>query len=156
MKPVGIVHSPYKTSKGVPVQPGVAKGAEGRVELFPEYEPALKDLDGFDRIWLVCWFHRARQPKLKVVPYRDTVERGLFATRAPSRPNPIGISPVRLLGVEGNMLHVADIDLLDGTPVLDVKPYSPLFDCFSGSKAGWLDNSKPDARRRADDRFEAK
>lgn len=153
LKPIGVIHSPFKQAEGTPIQPSAAKGAEATVEVFEEYRQALKDLDGFERIWLVCWFHRAAKPRMRVVPYLDDTERGLFATRATSRPNPIGISAVRLLRVEGNILTVADVDILDGTPVLDIKPYSPHFDCFQPSKSGWLDQSDRH-RRLADDRFE--
>ncbi len=153
VKPIGIVHSPFRESSGTPIQPKVAKQAEGTVELHAEYREGLDDLAGFDRIWLLCWFHRAAEPRLHVVPYLDDTERGLFATRAPSRPNPIGLSPVRLLGIDGNVLRVAELDILDGTPVLDIKPYSPRFDCFPEAASGWLDLADH-GRRQADDRFE--
>jgi len=151
VKPIGIIHSPFTQSAGMPIQPAVAGGAEGRVEVFPEYSPGLKDLEGFERIWLVYWFDRSADYKLLVRPYLDPAERGLFATRAPSRPNPIGISPVRLLGVEGNIIRIGDVDILDGTPLLDIKPYSPRFDVFKGARSGWLDAAGPGGA--ADDRF---
>jgi len=154
VRPIGVVHSGFSDSAGTPIQPRVAHGAEGTVEIFEQYHEALQDLEGFDRIWLVCWFHRAAAPRLLVTPYMDKTQRGLFSTRAPSRPNPIGISPVRLLGIEGNTLRVADIDILDGTPLLDIKPYSPFFDCFDGSRSGWIDETDRQ-RVNADDRFEA-
>jgi len=153
-RPIGVVHSEFTDSTGTPIQPRVAHGAKGTVEVFEQYHDALRDLEGFDRIWLVCWFHRAAPPRLRVTPYMDKVQRGLFSTRAPSRPNPIGISPVRLLGIEGNTLQVADVDILDGTPLLDIKPYSPFFDCFDVSRSGWLDETDRQ-RTNADDRFEA-
>lgn len=153
VRPIGIVHTPFQESKGTPIQPRMADGQTGTVEVFPEYTEALQDLDGFDRIWLVCWLHRATTPQLRVKPYLDNKERGLFATRAPSRPNPIGISAVRLLGIDGNILQVADVDILDDTPLLDIKPYTPHFDCFEGVRSGWLDESDR-KRRRADDRFQ--
>lgn len=154
LKPIGVVHSPFKQAKGTPVQPRVATSAQGTVEVFGQYREGLKDLAAFDRIWLVCWFHRASAPRMQIVPYLDDTERGLFATRAPSRPNPIGISPVRLIRVDGNILTVSELDVLDGTPLLDIKPYSPHFDCFEESKSGWLDQSDHH-RRFADERFEA-
>lgn len=154
LRPIGVVRTPFRESAGTPVQPRMADGARGTVEISEEYVEGLADLDGFDRIWLICWFDRAREPRLRVTPYLDDNERGLFATRAPSRPNPIGISSVRLLGIEGNTLEVADVDLLDGTPLLDLKPYSPRFDCFPEARSGWLDASGQKAGR-ADDRFEA-
>ena len=153
VKPIGLIHSSFTRPKGTPIQPAVADGAEGTVELFEQFIPGLKDLDGFARIWLVHWFHRAPEPKLLVKPFLDKAERGIFAVRAPCRPNPIGISPVRLLRIEGNVLHIADVDIIDRTPLLDIKPYAPRFDCFEAARSGWLD----DVHRRptvADDRFE--
>jgi len=144
LKPIGIIHSPFTGSAGTPIQPAFARGAEAHVEVFEQYQDGLKDLEGFDRIWLLYWFHRARKYRLRVTPYLDNFERGLFATRAPSRPNPIGLSAVRLLGVEGNTLHVADVDMLDGTPLLDIKPYTPRFDHLTVARSGWLDNVNPD------------
>jgi tRNA (adenine37-N6)-methyltransferase len=153
VKPIGVVHSPFRRASGTPIQPERANRAEGTVEVFKEYQEGLEDLEGFDRIWLICWFHSVCTPRLRVVPYLDDTERGLFATRAPSRPNPIGISPVRLLRVDKNILTVSDLDILDGTPLLDIKPYSPRFDCFERSRSGWLDQTG-DRDRVADDRFE--
>ena len=152
LKPIGIIHSPFKESSGAPIQPRFADGAEGTVEVFDEYAAGLKDLDGFDRIYLLCWFHRAKQHRLHVTPYLDTVERGLFATRAPSRPNPIGLSNVRLLGIEGNILTVSELDIIDGTPLLDIKPYCPRFDCYEAVRSGWLDDI-PENHTKADGRF---
>jgi len=153
IKPIGIIHSPFNESAGTPIQSGMTAGTEGTVEIFEEYKPGLKDIDGFERIWLMYWFNRASLPKLLVKPYLDTHERGLFATRAPARPNPIGISPVRLIEVTGNILRVTDIDILDGTPLLDIKPYAPYFDCFEVKRSGWLDMVKK-SHPVADNRFE--
>jgi tRNA-Thr(GGU) m(6)t(6)A37 methyltransferase TsaA len=155
LAPIGVVRSPFRVHTGTPVQPALA-GAEavGAVEVFEPYVAGLDDLEGFERIWLICWLHRAGPVRLRVVPYLDRHERGLFATRAPSRPNPIGISAVRLLGREGPILHVADLDLLDGTPLLDIKPYSPQFDAFPAARRGWLQDVGEGGR--ADGRFEPK
>jgi len=153
--PIGIVHSPFTASAGTPIQPRFAAGACGSVEVFAQYADALKDLDGFERIWLVYWFDRASQAKLTVKPFLDTVERGLFATRAPCRPNPIGISPVRLVGIDGCVLRVEDVDLLDGTPLVDIKPYAPRFDSFEVTRCGWLDETPEGHRTIADDRFDS-
>lgn len=153
IRPVGIIHTPFRKSAGAPVQPAMAKGAEGVVEVFAEFAPALADLEGFDRVWLLYWFHRARAPQLRVRPFLDSVKRGLFATRAPSRPNPIGLSSVRLLAVEGTTLRVAEVDMLDGTPLLDIKPYVAQFDCFATVRCGWLENVTASGGV-ADDRFE--
>ena len=140
VKPIGLIYSPFKQASGTPIQPTFANGTEGHVEIFPEYAAGLKDLEGFERIWLVYWFDRAAAPQLHVKPYMDKQNRGLFATRAPCRPNPIGISSVKLIRIQDCTLYVADIDVLDQTPLLDVKPYVPEFDCFEGSQCGWMQN----------------
>jgi tRNA-Thr(GGU) m(6)t(6)A37 methyltransferase TsaA len=145
VKPIGIIHSPFDDPRQTPIQAALAREAEGRVEIFEEHAEGLKDLEGFDRVWLIYWFDRAGPVSLRVVPFLDESERGLFATRAPCRPNPIGISAVRLLGVEGNVLHVADLDVLDGTPLLDIKPYSPRLDHLEARRSGWLDDARDDA-----------
>ena len=116
------------------------------------FQAALRDLEGFERTWLIYHFHRSGPWRPLVVPYRAEVERGLFATRAPSRPNPIGMSAVKLLAVKGNVLEVRGVDILDGTPLLDIKPYVPAFDAFPGSRAGWLDQGGSD-HEVADGRF---
>lgn len=153
IKPIGVIHSPFQKRENTPIQPVFAEGAEGIIQLFPEYAEGISDLEGFERIWLLYFFDRVKNMKLKVVPFRDTVERGVFATRAPSRPNPLGLSAVKLIGIEGSSLKVADIDILDGTPLIDIKPYIPRVDSYPDSRAGWFDAKKVD-RRRADDRFE--
>ena len=152
IKPIGVIHSPFTDAAGTPIQTKLARETEGAVTVFSEYAEALQDLDGFERIWLLYWFHRAAPARLIVRPYLDETPRGLFATRAPSRPNPIGISTVRLLRVDGCDLHVAGLDILDGSPLLDIKPYAPKFDHFEVDRAGWLDHvaETPGA---ADERF---
>ncbi|MHC4625248.1 MAG: tRNA (N6-threonylcarbamoyladenosine(37)-N6)-methyltransferase TrmO [Planctomycetota bacterium] len=152
VKPIGIIHSPFQQPAGTPVQPVFAKGSEGLVVVFDEYAQGLKDLDGFERIWLIYWFDRCRHHSLTVTPYMDTEERGLFATRAPARPNPIGMSPVRLERIERNTIYVSQIDILDGTPLLDIKPYSPQLDCFEVSRNGWLQDTTQ-GNHKADRRF---
>jgi tRNA-Thr(GGU) m(6)t(6)A37 methyltransferase TsaA len=153
-RPIGRVRSPFIEQAGTPIQPAFAEGVEGVIEVDPEYAPALTGLDGFDRIWVLYAFDRADGYEPLVVPYRDDQQHGLFATRAPRRPNPIGMSVLRLLAVEGWMLRVADVDVLDGTPVLDIKPYVPEYDAFPGSRAGWLQGKGRRRRRLADRRFE--
>lgn len=153
LRPIGVIHTPFKEAKGTPIQPAVAEGASGAVTVFEEFHEGLKDLEGFDRIWLIYWLDRAPEARLLVTPFLDDQERGVFATRAPARPNPIGISCVRLLRVDGNVLTVADVDMIDGTTLLDTKPYAPAFDCFKVKRSGWLDRSRK-SRRVADDRFE--
>jgi tRNA-Thr(GGU) m(6)t(6)A37 methyltransferase TsaA len=152
LKAIGTIHSPFRDAAGAPIQPAFAGDTEGTVELSPEYEEALADLEGFERIWLLYWFDRASPFKTKVKPYMDDNPRGLFATRAPARPNRIGLSCVRLLSIEGTTLHVADIDVLDGTPLLDIKPYARRFDCFEVTRNGWLDTAERGSTK-ADNRF---
>jgi tRNA-Thr(GGU) m(6)t(6)A37 methyltransferase TsaA len=152
IKPIGIIHSPFKKPEGMPIQPVFAKGAEGIVEVQQQFAQGLKDLQDFERIWLMYWFDRVIETKLIVKPYREDSLRGLFSTRAPCRPNPIGLSPVRLLKIKDNILYVADIDVLDGTPLLDIKPYITEFDCFEGSKCGWMQPLQNKISP-ADDRF---
>jgi tRNA-Thr(GGU) m(6)t(6)A37 methyltransferase TsaA len=152
---IGRIHSPFKQATGTPIQPSRANGTQGFVHVAPQYTAALKDLAGFDRIWLIYLFDRAAQTKLTVIPYRDVVERGLFATRAPARINPIGLSNVRLLGIEGTVLRIADVDILDDTPLLDIKPYVPAYDNYPVQHLGWID-TVPDRPVVADDRFERK
>lgn len=149
---VGVLRSPFVAQEGTPIQPVFAAGAEGVIEVEPRFVPALADLGGFDRIWVLYVFHQAAGYEPCVVPYLDDRPHGVFATRAPTRPNPIGLSTLRLLGIEGSSVHVADVDILDGTPVLDIKPYVPRFDAFTGLKSGWLDENRT-RRRRADPRF---
>jgi tRNA-Thr(GGU) m(6)t(6)A37 methyltransferase TsaA len=155
IKPIGTIHTPFKQAQGTPIQSSVANGAEGTIQLLPEFESGLKDLEGFDRLWLIYLFDRASEPQLIVRPYLDPAEHGIFATRSPARPNKIGMSPVRLLGIQGNLLHIGDVDMLDGTPLLDIKPYVPAFDHFTIQRAGWY-KDKSTAGAVADDRFKQK
>jgi len=150
--PIGIIHTPFTSSTGTPIQPSLAEDAEGTVELREEYREGLRDLAGFDRIWLLYWFDRVSDARLTVVPFRDDRPHGLFATRAPCRPNPIGMSSVQLLSVESLTLRVAGVDMLDGTPLLDIKPYIPAFDVYDSRRCGWLDRAAEVSR--ADGRFE--
>lgn len=137
--PIGLIHSPFTTKEQTPIQPNRSQ-ALGQVELLPEFEEGLQDLDGFSHIMVLYYFHHAEPGyDLMVTPFLDDKPKGLFATRFPRRPNPIGLSVVRLVRREGRVLHVEGIDVLDGTPVLDVKPYVPPFDAFPGATLGWLD-----------------
>lgn len=137
--PIGIIHTPFKQPTGTPIQPTAAKGVKGSIEIFDEYVEGLKDLDGFSHITLLFHFHLSPGPLLQVVPYMDDTVRGVFATRAPRRPNPIGMSTVRLLGINKNVLDIEDVDMIDGTPLLDIKPYVPRFDLREGIRTGWLE-----------------
>ena len=126
--PIGVIHSPFKDIKGMPIQPAGAKGIAGTIEIKPEYVDGLQDIEGFSHIILIYHFHLAKGYSLKVKPFLDENLRGVFATRAPRRPNHIGISVVKLVRVEDTILHIEDIDIVDGTPLLDIKPYVPEFD----------------------------
>lgn len=137
--PIGIIHSPFKKPEGTPIQAAAAKGVKGLVEIFPEYVDGLKDLDGFSHIILIYHFHLARKKLLLVKPFLDDELRGVFATRAPSRPNPIGLSVVKLNGVEENILYIENVDILDGTPLLDIKPCIPEFDFCRVERTGWIE-----------------
>jgi tRNA-Thr(GGU) m(6)t(6)A37 methyltransferase TsaA len=150
---IGRIHTPFPQASGTPIQPCRAAGTLGFVKVDAAYVSGLQDLAGFDRIWLLFWCHRASPAKMRVIPYRDTVERGLFATRAPARPNPIGLSCVRLLGIEGDTLQIAEVDILDDTPLLDIKPYVPQYDYYPVNHCGWVD-TVPDHDVIADARFE--
>lgn len=155
VKPIGIIHSSLTEAKGSPIQPVFAKNSEGIVEVYEPYRQGLKDIEGFERIWLIYFFHKAAKCRLLVTPYMDTVERGLFATRAPCRPNPIGMSSVRLKRVEDGRIYITEVDILDGTPLLDIKPYAKRFDNFKVERNGWLDNATGE-RGIADKRFHDK
>ncbi len=139
--PIGIIYSPFKEPEGTPIQPSAAVGTEGIVEVFPKYSKGLKDLEGFSHIILLYHFHLSKDPFLEVKPYMDEQRHGVFATRAPSRPNSIGISVVRLVKREGNRLNVRNIDIVDKTPLLDIKPYVPNFDAADPEKLGWLEKN---------------
>jgi tRNA-Thr(GGU) m(6)t(6)A37 methyltransferase TsaA len=153
-EPIGVIHTPYTEPEGMPIQPLGGEGVQGTVEIFEQYRDGLKDLDGFSHIMLLFHFHRSRGYKLHVLPFMGTEERGVFATRAPKRPNPIGLSVVQLDRVENGILYISNLDILDGTPLLDIKPYVPEFDSHTHVRTGWLDQLGKDARkRRSDDRF---
>ena len=140
-RPIGVIHSLFKEPEGTPIQPTGAKGIEGTVELFPKYAEGLKDLEGFSHIILIYHFHLSKGPSLKARPYMDNEAHGVFAMRGPSRPNSIGISAVRLVRIEENILHIQDVDIVDGTPLLDIKPYVPEFDIREVEKTGWLEKN---------------
>ena len=153
-RPVGIIHSPFKEIEYMPIQPTGASGIQAIVEVFPEFAEGLRDLEGFSHIILLYHFHRVQESRLTVTPFLDSQPRGVFATRAPKRPNPIGLSIVKLLGVEQSILHVENVDILDGTPLLDIKPYVPEFDQHPADRVGWLEQAKGSVQRtRSDDRF---
>ncbi|MCD6090724.1 MAG: tRNA (N6-threonylcarbamoyladenosine(37)-N6)-methyltransferase TrmO [Bacteroidales bacterium] len=152
-KPIGIIHSPFKEQKGTPIQASASVDTEGRVEVFSQFREGLMDLENFSHIFLIYHFHLSKKASLKVKPFMDEYIHGIFAIRGPSRPNPIGISIVRLNKIENNILYIKDIDILDGTPLLDIKPYVPEFDFRKVTKSGWIEQhiyklkeTKDDAR----------
>jgi len=150
-KPIGVIHSPFKSTRGVPIQPKAAEEVEGVVEVFPDYVEGLRDLNGFSHIILIYHFHLVRGYKLLVKPYMDNSIRGVFATRAPARPNPIGISVVKLLKIDRNLIYVKGLDVVDGTPLLDIKPYVPDFDIFEVERIGWLERCVHKLKQAKDD-----
>lgn len=153
-RPIGIIRSPHKETSGTPIQPTAAEDVRGQIEIYPEYIDGLQDLDGFSYLILLYHFDRVRAYQLKVKPFLDDKIRGVFATRAPSRPNPIGLSVVKLVQMEGNCLDIIGVDILDGTPLLDLKPYIDRFDGRHSDRQGWLaDNLERLADMKDDGRF---
>jgi tRNA (adenine37-N6)-methyltransferase len=138
-RPIGVIRSEHTKPEKTPIQPVYCEGCQGRAEVFPEFAAGLRDLEGFSHIYLVYHFHKTNKPQLIVKPFLQDVERGVFATRASCRPNPIGLSIVKLLRREGNVLYLDNVDVLDGTPLLDIKPYSARFDRIEGTRNGWQD-----------------
>ncbi len=138
-KPIGVIRSEHVEARRTPIQPIYAKGCKGRVEIFPEFAEGLRDLNGFSHIYLIFHFNQAGPVQLIVKPFLQDIARGVFSTRAPCRPNGIGLSIVELIGREGNVLLVDGVDILDGTPLLDIKPYSARFDRLENTRNGWQD-----------------
>ncbi|MBN1885324.1 MAG: tRNA (N6-threonylcarbamoyladenosine(37)-N6)-methyltransferase TrmO [Candidatus Krumholzibacteriota bacterium] len=149
MQPIGIIRSPFAEPAGTPIQR--TAGAEGTVEIYPPFAAGLRDIEGFSHLILVFCFHLARPAAMLQTPFLDDVERGVFAIRSPSRPNPIGLSVVELLAVEGARLRVRGVDMVDGTPLLDIKPYIPEIDSVPGARRGWLEGKTSRFRRVRDD-----
>jgi len=154
IKPIGTIHTPFDKLEDMPIQPKGAAEVIGTVELEEQYVEGLADLDGFSHIYLLYEFHMAKRTALTVTPFMDTTPRGVFATRSPLRPNHIGISIVRLIGVEKNIITVQGIDILNGSPLLDIKPYIAAFDAVQQSRSGWMKGSEEDvSSMRSDLRF---
>lgn len=148
---IGYIKSPHKKAEGTPIQTGGAEGIEGELELLSEYQDGLKDLEGFSHIILLYHCHKAGETKLVRKPFMDEKEHGIFSIRAPSRPNSIGLSVVRLTGIEDNILKIKDLDILDGTPVLDIKPYVPEMDVKDVTSIGWLEDNIHKMKNKKDD-----
>lgn len=160
LTPVGIIHSEHAEPGRTPIQPVCAHGSAGVVEVFPEYEEGLDDIEGFSHLHLIYWLHRSGEAtnvvsgarSLRVVPFLDDVPHGIFATRSPIRPNPIGLSVVRLVERRGRELLVEDLDVLEGTPLLDIKPYVEGFDLRVGTHGGWTEQVSSDTFQRRGER----
>jgi len=147
-RPIGIIHSEHLDTELTPIQSAYAQGCKGHVEIFPEFATGLQDLDGFSHIFLIYHFHQAESAKLVVKPFLQDVERGVFATRSPCRPNNVGLSVVELVRREGNVLYLDGVDILDGTPLLDIKPYTAKFDRIETQRNGWQDDVDDETARR--------
>jgi tRNA-Thr(GGU) m(6)t(6)A37 methyltransferase TsaA len=138
--PIGTIETPWKTKEGMPIQASGAEGVKGKILLNEEFLPGIKDLEGFSHIMLLYYFHQSKGFSLQIKPFLENAIRGVFATRAPKRPNAIGVSVVKLVNVEENVLCIENVDMLDGTPLLDIKPYIPDFDVHEVNKVGWTAN----------------
>ena len=138
LRPIGVVHSRFVEVVGMPIQAAAAPEEEAVIEVFEPFAEGLADVDGFDYLHIIAWLHRGRREDLRVTPFLDDAEHGVFATRSPARPNRLGLSVVRLLGVDGRRLRIAGNDMVDGTPVLDIKPYVPRFDIRRTERIGWF------------------
>ena len=152
---IGIVHSSFTTIEGMPLQPNSEHAKPGSVEIFPEFADGLKDVEGFSHLILLYNFHQSKKFRLQVQPFLDSVLRGVFATRAPARPNQIGLSVVEIEKVERNIIYLKNLDMLDGTPLLDIKPYIPEFDAPICTKKGWLESMLSEhCKTKTDNHFE--
>ncbi len=155
-KQIGTIHSPYKVIKGMPIQPSGAMGNSGHIKILPEFIEGLDDLSGFSHIILLYNFHKSEGYSLKTKPFLDIQKRGVFSTRAPKRPNSIGLSIVKVVKVIDDIISIENVDILDGTPLIDIKPYVPEFDQHPADRVGWLEKAKGEVlSKRSDGRFES-
>jgi len=157
-QPIGVLRSPHGDVQGMPIQPVGARGVQGRIDVAPEFSAGLKDLEGFSYVIVLYHLHRISGYELLVKPFLDTADHGIFATRSPKRPNAIGLSVLELVGVDldeaGGVVRLRNVDILDGTPVLDIKPYVPAFDVWQAERIGWFAGKVDVAETyKADDRF---
>jgi tRNA-Thr(GGU) m(6)t(6)A37 methyltransferase TsaA len=153
-RPIGIIRTPFVATEGMPIQATAAVGVPGRIELDPDLIEGLADIDGISHLILLYHLHRITATRLTVTPFLDEQRHGIFATRSPARPNPIGLSTVRLIAVSGSTIEIEDVDMVDGTPLLDIKPYVPAFDDRDDVRVGWFtDRLDGLAQTRADGRF---
>lgn len=154
INPIGHIETPYQTIEDMPIQPKGAPQVTGCIVVKEEYATGLKDLEGFSHLYLIYRFHAAKHSQLEVIPFMDTQKRGVFSTRSPARPNHIGLSVVELAKVEGNRVYLNGIDVLNGTPILDIKPYIEKFDKVEQARSGWMTASSDEVmNRRSDARF---
>jgi tRNA-Thr(GGU) m(6)t(6)A37 methyltransferase TsaA len=150
--PIGILNTPFQSTRDMPIQASEAAQHHGSALIDPAWRAGLADVAGFSRIWVLWWAHQAVPATALVTPFRDVRQRGVFATRSPSRPNPIAMSCVQVLAVHEDRIDLAGVDMLDGTPLIDIKPYVPMWDAFPGVAAGWYDQAgRPTAQ--SDERF---
>ncbi len=155
-QPIGFIRTPFNTVSDMPIQPSGANGASGIIEIKPDFMPGLIDLEGFSHIILIYHFHLIKEPKLSVVPFMDDQAHGIFATRSPARPNPIGFSIVKLKQIENNLLYIEGVDMVNNTPLLDIKPFFTKFDNRPDATSGWLDGKVQSdiSKIKSDARFE--
>ena len=154
ISPIGTIETPFKDREGMPIQPSGAKDVKGKIIIAPEYEQGLTDIEGFSHLILLYHFHKSNGFDLMVTPFLDKTQRGVISTRAPRRRNPIGLSIVRLVSRKKNVLDIVDIDVLDQTPLIDLKPYVPGFDIKDVTGTGWLQKTQGNAQNmKSDDRF---
>lgn len=152
--PIGTIETPFKDRQGMPIQPSGAQDIKGRIHIAPAYEQGLADIEGFSHLILLYHFHQSKGFDLMVTPFLDKTQRGVFSTRAPRRPNSIGLSIVRLISRNANILNIKDIDVLDNTPLIDIKPYVPGFDTKQVTSTGWLEKAQEKAQNmKSDSRF---
>lgn len=154
IRPIGVIRTPFQELQNMPIQPKGASDIEGTIEIEEQFKEGLADLEGFSHIYLLYRFHKVKRIALSVTPFMDTTERGVFSTRSPLRPNHIGLSIVELIGIDKNLIKIRGIDVLDKTPLLDIKPYINVFDAVNKSSSGWMTKSEKDvANHRSDCRF---
>jgi tRNA-Thr(GGU) m(6)t(6)A37 methyltransferase TsaA len=155
-RPIGYFHTPHKETTGMPIQPSGAKGIKGTIKVLPEFREGIRDIEGFSHLIILYHLHEIRGQDLTVIPFLDKNPHGIFATRSPKRPNPLGLSVMSLCGVSEEGIILNNVDVLDGTPVIDIKPYVPDFDVWPADRVGWFEGKSCNATtRRSDDRFSA-
>ena len=153
-QPIGLIHTPFNIPENMPIQNTGANGIKGTIEIFQEYAEGLKDIEGFSHLILLYHLHQVNHYSLQVIPFLDTIEHGIFATRSPIRPNPIGMTVIKLLELKGCMLTIEGVDMLDQTPLLDIKPYLPKVDSLYDARIGWFEGKTENFESyKSDNRF---